>query len=49
MLPHFIRGFFDGDGVFPTDKTNYTLGVLGTEDFCIVLQSILKEIVIQAK
>ena len=25
MLPHFIRGFFDGDGVFPTDKTNYTL------------------------
>ena len=43
MLPHFIRGFFDGDGVFPTDKTNYTLGILGTEDFCIVLQSILKE------
>lgn len=43
MLPHFIRGYFDGDGVFPRSMTSYTLGVLGTENFCIVLQSILKE------
>lgn len=43
LMPHFIRGYFDGDGVFPRNKTSYTLGILGTENFCIVLQSILEE------
>ena len=48
LMPHYIRGIFDGDG-YISHRTDYTCEVMGTEDFCIELQRKLLETGIESK
>lgn len=48
LVPHFIRGVFDGDG-YISHGGDYTCEIIGTEDFCTKLQSILSETGIESK
>lgn len=48
LMPHFIRGYFDGDG-YISHGGDYTCEIMGTEDFCIELQNILFEVGIESK
>lgn len=43
MLPHFIRGYFDGDGCvwYDNKRNKCTTQTVGTRDFCNKLSSIL--------
>lgn len=43
LIPHFIRGYFDGDGCIYYDKkeNRYTTCTVGTRDFCKSLSDIL--------
>ena len=44
LLPHFIRGVFDGDGSIYKHKDNgYTLTITSTNDFCMSLKNIVEE------
>ena len=44
LLPHFIRGVFDGDGSIYKHKNNgYTLTVTSTNDFCMSLKDIVEK------
>ena len=44
LLPHFIRGIFDGDGSIYKHKDNgYTLTITSTNDFCMSLKNIVEE------
>ncbi|MFA5048381.1 MAG: LAGLIDADG family homing endonuclease [Patescibacteria group bacterium] len=44
LQSHFIRGYFDGDGsVFLTRKRQISIAIIGSELFCLKLQSILKQ------
>lgn len=41
MIPHFVRGYFDGDGYIGVSKyRNTSLQIVGTESFCSSLQKI---------
>ena len=44
LLPHFIRGYFDGDGSITQGKrdTNFTLTITSTNDFCENLKNIVQ-------
>ena len=48
LVPHFIRGVFDGDG-YISHGGDYTCEIMGTEDFCIELQHILSKTGIESK
>ena len=48
LMPHFIRGVFDGDG-YISRGGDYTCEIMGTEDFCIELQKVLFEAGIESK
>lgn len=41
VLPHFIRGYLDGDGSISTYKNRPTVHFLGTEEFLLKLKNIL--------
>lgn len=42
MLPHFIRGYFDGDGCIVDAKSgNHNINLTSTKDFCISVQNIV--------
>lgn len=42
MLPHFIRGYFDGDGCIVNAKSGaYAISLTSTKDFCISVQNIV--------
>lgn len=42
MLPHFIRGYFDGDGCIVNAKSgNHNINLTSTKDFCISVQNIV--------
>lgn len=42
LLPHFIRGYFDGDGSLFRDKRNqWVVSIIGSKGFCLKLQDIL--------
>lgn len=42
MLPHFIRGYFDGDGYIVDAKSGYyRINLTSTKDFCISVQNIV--------
>lgn len=43
LYPHFIRGYFDGDGFVSKDFKNAKSSIISTEDFCKSVQAILKE------
>ena len=44
LVRHFIRGYFDGDGsVMKINKNGHRVSFIGTESFCIGLQTILKK------
>ena len=45
LMPHFIRGYFDGDGSIYKDKrrkTDFKFNIIATYDFCISLNLFLK-------
>jgi hypothetical protein len=44
LYPHFIRGYYDGDGCLVHTKTtgNGCFSIVGTENFCLSLQEIFK-------
>lgn len=48
LISHFIRGYFDGDG-YISHNNDYTCEIMGTENFCITLQSILLKVGINSK
>lgn len=48
LISHFIRGYFDGDGYISHNK-DYTCEIMGTENFCMTLQSKLLEVGIDSK
>lgn len=39
LIPHFIRGYFDGDGHI--SEKNYIVNLVGTESFCQTIQNII--------
>lgn len=41
LYPHFIRGFFDGDGSISKNKYKYNMSIISTESFCSKIQEIL--------
>ena len=41
LYPHFIRGYFDGDGHISKQEHKYNMSIVGTESFCKVVQKIL--------
>ena len=42
MLPHFIRGYFDGDGCIVNAKSgNHNINLTSTKDFCVSVQNIV--------
>ena len=42
MLPHFVRGYFDGDGCIVDAKSgNHNINLTSTKDFCISVQNIV--------
>lgn len=45
MFPHFIRGYFDGDGFvsnyFHRKRKEYKIGILGTYDFLSWVNDVL--------
>ena len=45
LLPHFIRGYFDGDGSIIQGRrdTNFTLTITSTNNFCEKLKDIVKK------
>ena len=45
LYPHFIRGYFDGDGYVSKDYCNAKLSIVSTENFCKKIQEIAKEII----
>ena len=45
LYPHFIRGYFDGDGSISKDYYNAKLSIVSTENFCKKIQKIAKEVV----
>lgn len=50
LYPHFIRGYFDGDGHISRGKYKYNMSIVGTEAFCLRIQDILyKELGIESK
>lgn len=38
LYPHFIRGYFDGDGSINKRKESYSMSIVGTDAFCSYLQ-----------
>lgn len=44
LIPHFIRGYFDGDGCICQGKreTNFLATITSTNDFCIRLKEIIE-------
>jgi hypothetical protein len=45
LIPHFIRGYFDGDGCIYINKNNYpTITIIGTYNFCLNINSYIKDI-----
>lgn len=44
LIPHFIRGYFDGDGCVCQGKreTNFLVTITSTSDFCIKLKEIVE-------
>lgn len=43
LIPHFIRGYFDGDGCIPNNIKEMRVTLISTEKFCEVLSVHLKE------
>ncbi len=43
MIPHFVRGYFDGDGCIHRRKNsnNYVVHIIGTESFIRSLQQVV--------
>ena len=41
LYPHFIRGFFDGDGHISKAQYKYNMSIISTEAFCCAVQDIL--------
>lgn len=49
LQSHFVRGYFDGDGsIFLTKKNQISIAIIGSEDFCLGLQNILKHMEIKS-
>lgn len=42
LMPHFIRGYFDGDGCIYNIKSAYRMSFIGSHDFCRVLNILLE-------
>lgn len=42
MIPHFIRGFFDGNGWVSKNTKKPAISIVSTESFCVSLAIILK-------
>lgn len=49
LYPHFIRGYFDGDGWISTQKGNYGTSIVGTNSFCQKVKQILDSLDIMSK
>lgn len=49
LVSHFIRGYFDGDGHVSGLSHTYVANLVGTEQFCLVVQNILQRQGINAK
>jgi hypothetical protein len=47
LVPHFIRGYFDGDGCVCQGKreTNFLATITSTNDFCIKLKEIVEHVI----
>lgn len=45
LYPHFIRGYFDGDGYVSKNYYNAKLSIVSTNSFCESIQTILREYV----
>lgn len=43
LIPHFIRGYFDGDGCITSSKSNIKWSILGTSNFLSSIQDIMVE------
>ena len=43
LYPHFIRGYFDGDGSVSKGKYKYNMSIISTESLCSYIQKILLE------
>lgn len=43
MMPHFLRGYLDGDGHIPKNKYSYDAQFISTKSFCEQAQKYLKE------
>lgn len=43
LVPHFIRGYFDGDGSVFQNGTNLNISILGTKDFLEPILNIFQE------
>lgn len=43
LFHHFIRGYFDGDGSIYSHKKDYAANLMSTEDFCLVVKSIISK------
>ena len=43
LLPHFIRGYFDGDGHIDRQHKHYGMNIVGTSMFCRAVGKILEE------
>ena len=49
LYPHFIRGYFDGDGYVSKNYNNAKLSIIGTKSFCEKVKDILyKDIGVKA-
>lgn len=42
LIPHFLRGYMDGDGTIDKDRAGGGASLVGTESFCIYVQNMLK-------
>ena len=45
LYPHFIRGYFDGDGYVSKNLNNAKLSIVGTKSFCEKVKEIVGEFV----
>ena len=43
LYPHFIRGYFDGDGYVSKSYNNAKLTIVSTKDFCESVQKIVRD------
>ena len=43
LIKHFIRGYFDGDGHISKQQYKYNMSIVGTQDFCDGISTIIEK------